>query len=199
MNFSMDALLLLIRHVDHYLFFALNVSIANPLLDLLMPWVTDKHNWYLPGGVFAVLMVWKGGKQGRILVLFVILAIVLADQISSTMLKPLVARLRPCKALEGFRLLVHCGSRYGFPSSHAANAASVGVLLSLHYRRWTWVWMVLILLNGLSRTYVGVHYPGDVFAGWLLGALIGWALYRAYLRVLAMTDAGKRGALEKGG
>lgn len=175
-----------LKALDRSLFFFLNLALANSFFDFLMVLVTDKHTWYLPGGILFVWLMWKGGKQGRILALLVILGIVLSDQISAGILKPLTERFRPCKELEGFRLLVHCGSRYGFPSSHAANAAVIATLMSYAYRRWTVFWIVLTFLIGFSRIYVGVHYPSDVAAGWLLGMLLGGLLIVLFKRILRL-------------
>lgn len=170
----------ILEQIDTSLFYLINVKLATVFLDHLMVWITTKQNWYLPGGVFWLWLMAKGGRNGRVLGVLVILAILFADQISSGVLKPLTERLRPCKSLENFRLLVHCGSKYGFPSSHASNAAAVGTLFILQFRRWTPVWLLLIGLIGISRVYVGVHYPFDVVCGWALGALVGWGLIRLY-------------------
>lgn len=169
-----------LEQIDTTLFYLLNVKVAAPLLDHAMVWITTKQNWYVPGGLFWLFLMIKGGDKGRVLGVLVILAIVMADQISSGLLKPLTERLRPCKSLENFRLLVHCGSKYGFPSSHASNAAAVATLFILQYRRWWWVWVLLAGAIGVSRVYVGVHYPFDVICGWILGAAIAWGLLRAY-------------------
>ncbi len=168
------------EQIDTYLFYLINVKLATDFLDHFMVWITTRQNWYLPGGVFWVLLMVKGGRTGRVLGVLVIFAILFADQISSGVLKPLTERLRPCKSLENFRLLVHCGSKYGFPSSHASNAAAVGTLFIIQFRRWTVLWLLLIALIGISRIYVGVHYPFDVVCGWALGAFVGWGLIRLY-------------------
>lgn len=65
---------------------------------------------------------------------------------------------------------------FGLPSGHAQNAVIMWGLLALYGRR-TWGWLVaigLIFLTGLSRIYLGVHFPTDVLAGWLLGVLLLW-------------------------
>lgn len=176
----MAELLQFFQNLDYTLFFFFNVSITNSFFDTLMVWITDKHNWYIPGGILWLYLMLRGGREGRALGIMVILGIVLADQISSSILKPLTERPRPCKTLEGFRLLVHCGSFYGFPSSHASNIAVIGGLFIHFYRKWFPFWALLIFLIGLSRVYVGVHYPVDVLAGWVLGILIAVLLVYLY-------------------
>ena len=162
----------IILTLDKQLFYWINLSFASHFLDLAMINLTDKHNWYIPGGILWGLLIWKGGKKGRTVALLVIIAITLSDQISSSLLKPSLERFRPCKSLENFRLLVHCGSLYGFPSSHASNIAAIGTLFMIAYKRWIPFWGILIFLIGISRVYVGVHFPLDVFCGWLLGGAI---------------------------
>jgi undecaprenyl-diphosphatase len=176
----MTDFLQLLQNIDSTLFFTLNVILANSFMDTVMVWITDKHNWYLPGGIVWLYIMLKGGREGRALGFMVILGIVLSDQISSSILKPLTERPRPCKVLEGFRLLVHCGSLYGFPSSHASNIAVIGTLFIRFYPRWVSFWIFLILLIGLSRVYIGVHYPFDVLSGWLLGILLAVLLIYLY-------------------
>lgn len=186
-----------LQNIDITLFFTLNVILANSFMDTVMVWITDKHNWYLPGGILWLYIMLKGGREGRALGIMVILGIVLSDQISSSILKPLTERPRPCKVLEGFRLLVHCGSLYGFPSSHASNIAVIGTLFIRFYPRWVSFWIFLILLIGLSRVFVGVHYPFDVFAGWLLGILIAVLLiylYNKFIKPAKWFQSEKAGA-----
>ncbi|RMG60977.1 MAG: phosphatase PAP2 family protein, partial [Calditrichaeota bacterium] len=75
--------------------------------------------------------------------------------------------------------------RWGFPSSHAANAAAAGTVLARMFPRWRWAFALLAGLIGFTRIYVGVHYPGDVAAGFLLGWAVGlllWQMTRSGLK-----------------
>ncbi len=106
-------------------------------------------------------------------------AILLSDQSSSHLFKGWVERVRPCNALEGVLTPVGKSSAYSFPSSHAANMGASMFLLSVYYRRWTWAFVSIALLVGLSRIYLGLHYPSDVLGGYALGLLIGFLVWRA--------------------
>ena len=76
---------------------------------------------------------------------------------------------------------------FGVPSGHAQTAATIWGLLAAHLRKW-WGWLIavlLILLIGISRLYLGVHFPHDVLLGWLLGGLMLWLTLRFWEPVLA--------------
>lgn len=65
---------------------------------------------------------------------------------------------------------------YGIPSSHASDSLAVGGYLAYRARKnWFWVVMsIVIFFIGLSRLYLGVHFPHDVLFGWLIGASVLW-------------------------
>jgi undecaprenyl-diphosphatase len=139
--------------------------------------------------LYLAILIYLGIKFKRkfiIIILFIIVAATLTDQIS-VLIKNSVQRLRPCHdpALEG---LVHlfngeCGGLYSFVSSHAANSFDVA-LLSLLFIRKRWFTISIIiwaLVVGYSRVYLGVHYPGDVICGSVQGAFIGWSIYKLYV------------------
>jgi undecaprenyl-diphosphatase len=99
---------------------------------------------------------------------------------SASVFKPFFERLRPCHSLDEVRLLVNCGGKYGFPSSHATNISGFAMLFSIIYSRyWYWFWLIAVLI-GFSRIYVGVHYPGDVLFGYVIGILIAIVVYICY-------------------
>jgi len=125
-------------------------------------------------------------RKFLIIIPFIILAVTLADQVSVQLFKNIFLRLRPCHepSLAGMVHLVNgeCGGLYGFVSSHASNSFNVALLsLMLIKRRWytisiiTWASVI-----GYSRIYLGVHYPGDVVFGAMVGAFIGWGVYKLY-------------------
>ena len=69
---------------------------------------------------------------------------------------------------------------FGLPSGHAQNAASVWGLLAAFARKpaLKWALIALLILIGLSRLYLGVHFATDVLLGWALGGLLVWAVLR---------------------
>ena len=130
--------------------------------------------------------------------LLLIPVLICADQFASSVLKPLVGRLRPCSMVDGVRvvqevrLLVGCGPGKSFPSSHAVNNAAVAMLFGWYYRRfWPWfcAWALLIMF---SRVAVGVHYPSDVLGGAVVGtavALLWIALWERVRRLFPPATA----------
>ncbi len=175
----------MLEHLDQQLFLFLN-SLNSPFWDQVMHALSGKVIW-IP--LYLSILIYMGVKYKRkflIIVLFIIVAATMADQ-TSVLVKNLVQRLRPCHdpSLQG---LVHlfngeCGGLYSFVSSHATNSFDVA-LLSLLFIRKRWfsigiiTWAIVI---GYTRVYLGVHYPGDVICGSILGALIGWGVYSLYV------------------
>ncbi|RLD09481.1 MAG: hypothetical protein DRI56_04160 [Chloroflexota bacterium] len=76
---------------------------------------------------------------------------------------------------------ISTGSAFGFPSGHSQNAAALwGLAAAFIGRRWAWITAIgVAFLIGISRIYLGVHFPIDVLAGWALGAFMVWIFLKA--------------------
>lgn len=80
---------------------------------------------------------------------------------------------------------------YGIPSSHASDSIAVWGYFIYRFKK-TWVTIVgvaLVLLIGLSRLYLGVHFPHDVLFGWFIGALVLWIFVKYEERVSSWSNA----------
>jgi len=174
----------MLERLDQQLFLFLN-SLNSPLWDTVIHAISGKVIW-VP--LYLAILIFLGIKYKRkflVILLFIILAATLADQIS-VLFKNHFQRLRPCHepSLEGLIHLVNgeCGGKFGFVSSHATNSFNVALISLLFIKkRWYTIGIILwALVVGYSRIYLGVHYPGDVICGSLLGALIGWSIYKLY-------------------
>lgn len=115
----------------------------------------------------------------------------------SSAIKHAVRRDRPFLVLPGVPAKTRFAGarhldRYSFPSTHATVAAALATSLALSHQEWYVVapaaaWAGAV---GVSRVWLGVHYPGDVLAGWALGAAVAWTIHRLGDRV---TPEGLRG------
>ena len=157
--------------IDTAVFYFINVSLANPFFDWFMPFITEKTHWFPVWGVLIIGLLWKGGKKGRITVLLVIPLILLSDQLSAHVLKPLFARPRPCVTLSNVHLLVGLKTSFSFPSAHAANFFALATHFNYFYPKYRWIYFGAAFLVALSRVSVGVHYPLDIIGGGILGAV----------------------------
>ena len=161
--------------IDKLIFSFFNSTISNPLFDIFFPIITNQDIWTLPILAGIIILMIRGGRRGKICSAVLIVAIILADYTSAQILKPYFARLRPSHELiDGIRLLVPKGGRYGFVSSHAANMYASATILGYFYPRYKKVFFTTALMVAFSRVYVGVHYPADILFGGLLGYGLGW-------------------------
>ena len=149
--------------------------------------------------VYYLLLVRKVGRWRTLAAVFgLVVVVTLCDQVSASLLKPLVGRLRPSHDEDICGMLHYVGSYrgglYGFVSSHAANAFGAAAFSSclLKKRMFTVAVFVFSALVSYSRIYLGVHYLGDVLGGCLLGLLIGFSCYKAYAFVICGFSACKR-------
>jgi membrane-associated phospholipid phosphatase len=176
--------------LDRALFEFINTGLSNPVFDAVLPWVRERLLW-APLYVFMLAFTWFNFRRRFWGVLLgAALVVALADSISSELIKKNVRRLRPCNdpALV-VRERVSCGSGFSFTSSHAANHFGAALfLIALYGRRFPWIRPALLgwaTAIALAQVYVGLHYPGDVLCGGLLGAGIGWGVGTVWRRRVA--------------
>ncbi len=162
--------------LDVSIFRFVNGTIANPLTDKLMPFITDVKNWYITYVLLWFIILFKGGRYRVGLAIAMIIVPIISDQLSSSLIKDLVARTRPCKVLENVRLLVGCTDSYSFPSSHAVNNFTAAIFFGYFYKNLRWIFIGVATLMALSRVFVGVHYPSDIIGGALIGIVLGYGL-----------------------
>lgn len=136
---------------------------------------------------FVWILLHQNRRHALLTLAMLVLAFVLADQISSGLIKHLVERLRPSQdpSLDNMIHIVnnYRGGKFGFVSSHAANsfAAATLIVLIMRHRLVTISLLTWAMLQCYSRVYLGVHYPGDILGGMVVGILVGclvWCLMR---------------------
>lgn len=156
-------------------------------LDWLMWTVTGKWIWAPLYFMLAMLMFRRAGREKSIICLsFIALMILATDQTCATILRPAFKMLRPSSPDNPIHPMVQLvngyhGGRYGFPSCHAANTFALATFLSMVFRnrRATILLLSWSLIVSYSRIYLGVHYPGDIIGGFIVGGTYSIICYKA--------------------
>lgn len=94
--------------------------------------------------------------------------------------------LRPCVELPDVHLRVDTMTSFGTASAHSANMAAVATAFTFYFGWRAWPWWVVAFMTGLSRIYVGVHYPSQVLFGWLTGIIVAGSIAYFVRRILTI-------------
>lgn len=142
--------------------------------DVLMPLITrlgDSGLLWFAAGVLALLFPnGRVRRAGGALLLALIIEVVICNGI----LKPFVARPRPCDFNTAVQLLVTRPGDFSFPSGHTGAAFAAASALYFSRCRWWRPAAALAVLIAFSRLYLYLHFPTDVLAGAMIGILTGW-------------------------
>lgn len=163
-------------------------SLHVPYFDRFMWLATTTVCWSIMFMVLLYVLGRRGWKQSLAVVVAIALVILIADMVSASVIKPLVARLRPTHDPD-LSYMVHVvngyrGGRFSFVSSHAANTFAGALLLSLIFRKRRVIVAVFLwaFIECYSRMYLGVHFLGDLVCGALLGCAAAWLVYAVLKR-----------------
>ena len=173
----------MLNNWDHQLFLFLN-GLHVGWLDPVMTFISSEMGWIPFYAVLLFFVFYKYRWKGLWVLLGVIVVITLSDQISASVFKPIFHRLRPCydPLIED---LVYTpkgkpGGHYGFISSHAANtfalASFIYMTMKKHYSKIGWIMFPWAILVSYSRIYMGVHFPGDIICGAIVGMILGFGI-----------------------
>lgn len=162
--------------LDRDLFVAINGAHAE-WLDPIMSLISGRAIW-IPLYAFLLWLLWKDlGKKIWIYIIAIAMTITIADQVTTSIMKPFFERLRPSHdpALgDVIHIVDGRSSKFGFASSHAANTFALALFFFLvlgKRHRFIWLLFVWAIIVSYSRIYLGVHFPGDVIVGWIVGSL----------------------------
>jgi len=172
-----------ILYFDYWLFTKINRQWTNPFFDAVLPFLREAEFWlpfYLFLLVFALI---NFSKKGGWWSLALIMTAIISDLASSSGVKQLIFRYRPCQdpVLSAYvRVLVkYCPGSSSFTSSHACNHFSVAMFIFMTLRHTSKWWRLIFLWAfaiSYAQIYVGVHYPFDILGGTILGCSIGYGM-----------------------
>lgn len=175
-----------ILEYEHGLFLALNGS-DSAFLDRFMWLYSGKAVWIPLAILLIVILLYKKGwKESLLIVLAITLVVTLCDQFASGLCKPLFERFRPTHHPDFMNevqtVFNYRGGRYGFMSSHAANAFGFATFMAMLFRNKLFTWSIFIwaTLTAYSRIYLGVHFISDIVPGIAVGILFGYLVFKLY-------------------
>lgn len=169
-----------LSQADRRLFYLINTKLSVSSLDNIMLLLRQPYTW-IPLYFFFLLFFYTNCRK----LLWPIIALSLVtftftDFTSASILKPLIGRLRPCHdplLRSSINNIAGCGGVFSMPSSHASNHFGLAafwfyVVKDTLGRKWYWLWVWAFIIC-YAQIFVGVHYPGDILAGALLGIVTG--------------------------
>lgn len=171
-------------NLDKELFLFLN-GLGSESFDDFWKIITKQIHWtpfFI--AVFYLLQRKVGWKNFVIIILFLAVLITFTDQFTN-IFKNTFERLRPCNVPEfdGIIREVITRKSFSFFSGHAANSMASTMFVFLIIRKfykYTYFLFLFPLLFAYSRIYLGLHFPGDILAGYFFGGLFGFVFYNLY-------------------
>ncbi len=192
----------MVMDLDSRLFIWVN-SHHHPWVDPVMVYISYPGPLWLIPGLFILYRLWRGDNRERMVWIGLALLLIASDHLCAQILKPLFHRLRPYLAVPGTRIyhhhhwmvmtateMAHRGKSLSLPSCHAMNTSAAAAYLVALFGRRAWPMIPLALAVAYSRLYLGYHYPGDVAAGMLIGAAMGYGAGRLMENRLLHRQAG---------
>ena len=184
-----------LANIDQSLLLYLN-GFHNTFGDYFMSTFTGKWIWVpMYASILYILLRNYNWKVVLGCLIAIALTITFADQVCATVIRPMVERMRPSNPDNPISEWVHIvngkrGGRYGFPSCHASNSFGLAFfLLFLFRKRWLSLFICAwAALNCYTRIYLGVHYPGDLLVGSIVGCCGAYLMYYLLRKFAKGTD-----------
>lgn len=179
--------------IDHHLLLLVN-GMHTDYLDQLMWLISGKLVW-IPFYMATLYCVWKnvGTRQTIVMLLMIGVMMLFTDTLNASVIRPWIGRLRPANLDSPVGSMVHVvndyrGGMFGFPSAHAANYCGLSFIVAyfMRSRKVLWAMLSLTVVVCYSRSYLGVHYPGDLMAGMLYASIVSAALIFMHQRWCAL-------------
>ena len=183
--------------IDEQLLLAIN-GCHNEYFDHFMYLFSDRWIWVPMYVAILYVMIRNFSFRKTIICLIAIaLTITIADQVGASLIRPIVERLRPSNPDNPISDAVHIvnnyrSGKYGFPSCHAANTFGLAFFVCfLFRRRWLTAFLMFwAVVTCYSRVYLGLHYPGDLFFGMILGLLSATMVYLIMRKLISEHSGG---------
>lgn len=156
-------------------------KIHQPLFDGIMVLLSTLGN----AGIFWIILslVLCIPKKTRSAGIQMLVSMAIAFLIANLILKPLIARQRPCWIDPAVSLLIKSPTDYSFPSGHSVNGFATAVALFCNHRKLGIFALILAALIAFSRLYNFVHFPTDVLTGILLGTVTAIVVHVVFERI----------------
>ncbi|MTI67261.1 MAG: phosphatase PAP2 family protein [Firmicutes bacterium] len=166
---------------DQKIFYFLNGKLKCRPLDITMPYLTR-----LGGAVFSILLpliLLLFGKNKTRIIGFEILVSITLSHLFVRVIKNKFSRVRPYDILENINTYNITLKDYSFPSGHTTASFSMATVISLNIPYLMAIIMGLATIIGISRIYVGVHYPSDVMVGIILGSSTSYLVHPYFINI----------------
>ncbi len=177
---------------DKSIFLKIN-QFHSPWVDKFMQLVSVKHSYFIYLPLLFIIYRKTSLKYCLKLALGCVVTFAACDLVAARIFKPNFMRLRPChdETLAGLvRVVDGCGGQFGFVSNHATNHFGLGVFVGLVFEKFypkSFRYFLLFpILVAYSRIYMGVHFPGDVLAGAVMGTCIAFIVHSIFSNHLAV-------------
>jgi undecaprenyl-diphosphatase len=155
------------RHIEIHLFRFINNKMHCTFLNFCMKTFTQIGSAFFAVAILFFILIQN--KPGGSELFFYLLGSLIIGQMFVHPVKWLVNRPRPCLALSEARVLRALNNNNSFPSGHTCAAISMALVLSQSFPGAALLLFTLAVMVGISRIYLGVHYPTDVIAGGAIG------------------------------
>ena len=180
-----------IQSIDWAILNYVQAELKCPFLDFAMPVISSVANAGIIFFVAAGVMLFF--KNYRRCSVNILLCLAIGAVIANLILKPLIARKRPCWVNEEIELLVSVPQDFSFPSGHTLHSFMVAAVIFMYDKRIGIPALILAVIIAFSRLYLYVHFPSDVLCGALLGVVIAVCGY--YLTKLVISKNQKLSVL----
>lgn len=164
---------ILIRN-DISFFYAVNKKSNYKFLCNIMKVITELGSTGF-AIVFSLMSIYLNRHFSYILILNLVVSQLIIHSV-----KRLVNRPRPYKVLEFANAIKPPKCKYSLPSGHSSSALTIALVLSFFFPSFMAIFVTLALLVGISRVFLGCHYPSDV----LIGMLISFVIYKFIIYII---------------